>query len=163
MAEIETIILQVSDSYKTQNTGDIFSISQNLQNIIQGDMENQVYHIQTLLANKLDRCKGKGNAYAEEHIKEIQNIYKQENQKVEQLMIVNKEKQWENQVQDKEVLLYKPYDISSKSSKPNTLELMFIQDKIENLDKYMKYMQLPIKIMPFYPPPYYRSIQPQKK
>ena len=42
-------------------------------------MENQVYHIQMLLADELDNCKGKGNTYTDEHIKEIQNIYKQEN------------------------------------------------------------------------------------
>ena len=34
-------------------------------------MENQAYHIQTLLVNELDNCKGKRNMYADEHIKEI--------------------------------------------------------------------------------------------
>jgi len=48
LAEIETIILQVSKMYKTQTAGDIFSISKDLQNIIQGDMKNQAYHIQSL-------------------------------------------------------------------------------------------------------------------
>ena len=55
---------------------DIFSILQDLQNIIQGDMENQAYHIQTFLANELDNFKGKGNTYVNEHIKKIQNMYK---------------------------------------------------------------------------------------
>ena len=142
LAEIETMILQVSDSYKTQNTGNIFSISQDLQNIIQENMKNQVYHIQTLLANELDKYKGRGNAYAKEYIKEIQDTYKQEDQRVEQLIIVDKEKKQENQVQDEEVFLYKSYDILSKLSKPKAQELTFIQDKIKNLDKYMKYMQL---------------------
>ena len=41
-------------------------------------MENQTYYIQKLLADKLDNCEGKGNSYTEEHIKEIQNAYKQE-------------------------------------------------------------------------------------
>ena len=41
-------------------------------------MENQVYHIQTLLVDELDSCKGRGNTYAEEYIKEIQDIYRQE-------------------------------------------------------------------------------------
>jgi len=61
-----------------QIAGDIFSISEDLQNIIQSDMENQAYHIQKLLADKLDNCKGKGNDYAEGHIKEIQDTYAQE-------------------------------------------------------------------------------------
>ena len=112
------------------------------------------------MANKLDRCKEKGNAYAKEHIKEIQDIYKQEDQRVEQLIIANKEKQWK---QDKEVLFYKLYDISLKSSKPEIPKLMFIQDEIKNLDKYIKYIQSPIKTMLFYPPPHYKFIWPQEE
>ena len=50
---------------------DIFSISEDLWNIIQRGMENQMYHIQTLLADELDTCKEKENIYADEHIKEI--------------------------------------------------------------------------------------------
>ena len=41
-------------------------------------MENQVYYIQTLLADELNKCKEKGNAYTKEHIREIQDAYKQE-------------------------------------------------------------------------------------
>ena len=48
---------------------------ENLWNIIQGDIENQVYHIQVLLANELDRYKGKGNYLVEKYIKTIQNAY----------------------------------------------------------------------------------------
>jgi len=54
LAEIETSILQASDNYKIQTVEDIFSISEDLQNIIQGDIENQIYYIQTLLADKLN-------------------------------------------------------------------------------------------------------------
>jgi len=39
-------------------------------------MENQTYHIQKLLADKLDNYKGKES---NEHIKEIQDTYKQKN------------------------------------------------------------------------------------
>jgi len=38
-------------------------------------MENQVYHIQKLLADELDNCKEKVNDYTEGHIKEIQDTY----------------------------------------------------------------------------------------
>ena len=55
--------------------GNIFSISEELWSIIQEDIETQAYHTQTLLANELDKCKGKGNAYANSHIKEIQDVY----------------------------------------------------------------------------------------
>ena len=84
LAEIKTTALQASNNYRIQTVRDIFSILQDSQNIIQSNMENQVHHIQMLLADELDNCKGKGNTYADEHIKEIQNIYKQENQKIEQ-------------------------------------------------------------------------------
>ena len=62
LAEIKTTILQASDKYRIQIVGDIFSILEDLQNIIQENIENQAYHIQTLLANELDRYKGKGNS-----------------------------------------------------------------------------------------------------
>ena len=41
VAEIEVMILQASHNYRTQTTGNIFSISEDLQNIIQSNMENQ--------------------------------------------------------------------------------------------------------------------------
>jgi len=45
ITEIESTILHASNNYWTQIAGDIFSIFEDLQNIIQSDMENQVYHI----------------------------------------------------------------------------------------------------------------------
>jgi len=58
--------------------------------------------------------------------------------------------------QEKEVFLYKPYDIDL--SRLKTLELTLIQDEIKNLEKYMKYIQLPVKMIPFYLPLHYKSI-----
>ena len=71
LAEIETMILQTSNAYRTQTASNIFSISEDLWDIIQGNMENQVYNIQSLLADELDRYKDKGNSYPDNHIKEI--------------------------------------------------------------------------------------------
>ena len=71
MAEIEMTILQVSNNYRIQTVGDIFSISEDLWNIVQSNMENQAYHIQMLLVDELDNCKGKGNTYADRQIKKI--------------------------------------------------------------------------------------------
>ena len=135
IAEIETTILQASDNYWTQTVRDIFSISEDLQNIVQSDMKNQVYHIQKLLVDELDNCKGKENTYADRHIKEIQDACKQDNQEMKKLEMEDKGKQW---VQDEEVFLYKPYDMAP--SRPKTPEPMFIQNKIDNLKKYMKYI-----------------------
>jgi len=69
-------------------------------------MENQVYHIQRLLVDELDSCKGKGNDYTERHIKEIQDAYKQED-----IEMKEPETKGKQQIQDEEVLLYKPYKV----------------------------------------------------
>jgi len=47
------------------------------------------------------------------HIKKIQDVYKNDHLEP---MIIDKKKKKEDRVQDKEVFLYKQYDISSKSS-----------------------------------------------
>jgi len=51
-------------------------------------------------------------------------------------MIVDKEKQKEDRVQ--EIFLYKPYDILLELSKPKMPKLIFFQDEVNNLEKYMK-------------------------
>jgi len=56
-------------------------------------------------------------------------------------MIVDKGKQKEDRVWDEEVFLYKPYKISSKSSRPKTSEPKFIQNKINNLEKIIILLQ----------------------
>ena len=49
-------------------------------------------------------------------------MYKQKDLRVKQPITVNKGKQQEDQVQNKEVFLYKPYDILSKFSKKKKLQ-----------------------------------------
>ena len=78
IAEIKSTIIQASDNYQIQKARDIFSITEDLQNIVQSNIEDQVYYIQKLLVNKLDEYKEKENNHAEEHIKKIQDVYKQE-------------------------------------------------------------------------------------
>ena len=141
-----------------QIAGDIFSILEDLQNIIQENIENQAHHIQVLLANKLDRCKGKENQLVEEYIKTIQNTYQETHQSTPQPIIVNERKQKEDRVQDEEVFLYKPYIISSKLSRLKTSKPKFIQDKVNNLEKSIVLMQSPVKITLFYSPPHYKTL-----
>ena len=43
--------------------------------ILQASNIMKAYHMQKLLTNKLDRCKGRENAYANNYIKEIQDTY----------------------------------------------------------------------------------------
>jgi len=119
-------------------------------------MENQVYHIQKLLANKLDNCKEKRNKYVEGHIKKIQDAYKQKDIIMEEQDVKGKQ-----QIQDKKVLLYKPYKVDLPKLK--TPELIFIQDKIENLEKYMKFIQVLIQTTQFYLLPHYKSLQLQEE
>jgi len=58
-----------------------------------------------MLANELDQYKGKGNSYVEENIQEIQELY-----------MDKEEKRNEGRVEDKEVILIKPYEVSSSTS-----------------------------------------------
>ena len=81
-----------------------------------------------MLANKLDVYKGKGNKYVEDNIKEIQELYKIEEDKRNQ-GVIEKDK----------VILIKPYKVSSLSS-VTTTKSSFIDDKIKNLIKYMKFV-----------------------
>ena len=41
-------------------------------------MNERAFQIQRMLANELDRYKGKDNKYVEENIQEIQELYKDE-------------------------------------------------------------------------------------
>ena len=62
----------------------------------------------------------------------------------------------QGKVQEEEVFLYKLYKIDT--SKPKTLQPVFIQEEINNLKKYMKFIQAPVKMIPLYPPPHYKSL-----
>ena len=84
-----------------------------------------------MLADELDAYREKGNQYVDDNIQKIQELYKNEEQEKES----NK-----GRVEDKEVILIKPYEIleltsSSKSS--------FINDEVDNLIKYIKFICSP--------------------
>ena len=113
-------------------------------------MEKQVYYIQVLLVNKIERCWDKGNKWVETHIKEIYEAYQELPQETHQPININKEKQKEGVVQDEEVLLYKPYNISSEDSWPKMPEPMFIQEEVNNLGKALKTFQALVKTILFY-------------
>jgi len=48
------------------------------RNNIQSNMEDWVYQIQRMLADKLDGYRGRGNQYVDDNIQEIQELYKKE-------------------------------------------------------------------------------------
>jgi len=81
-----------------------------------------------MLADELDQYKEIGNSYVNENIWEIQDLYIDEKQQGK-----GKEK-----IEEEEVILIKPYEvlelISTKSSS-------FIDEEIDNLIKYMKFVK----------------------
>ena len=66
--EIEGSILATSIDNWTMNTMNIAGISEDLQYLVQSNMKDQVFQIQRMLADKLDRYKGKRNTYVDENI-----------------------------------------------------------------------------------------------
>jgi len=60
-------------------------------------------------------------------------------------------------VEDKEVILVKPYEVSTTTSSSSSTS--FIIDKVKNLIKYMKFVQTPSQTRIFKPPPHYQSLK----
>ena len=110
-------------------------------------MEDQVYQIQRMLADKLDRYRGRGNQYVDDNIQEIQELYKKEEQRQE---LKN------GTIEKEEVILIKPYKVSTTSSK--TTESSFIHDEIKNLEQHMKFIHALTQTRLFKPPPHYQSL-----
>jgi len=85
-----------------------------------------------MLADKLDVYKGRGNSYVDDNIQEIQELYKEEE--------IKREK---GRIEDEEVILLKPYEVSK--SIPSeltslTTQSSFITDEVDNLFKYIKFI-----------------------
>ena len=97
-----------------------------------------------MLADESDIYKRWGNKYVDEHVQEIQDLYKE------------KEDKKEGRVEDEEVILIKPYKIDELTSMTKS---SFIDDKVENLIKYMKFIWSPTQTRIFWPPPHYQSLK----
>jgi len=102
-------------------------------------MDEQVFQVQRMLANELDRYKGKGNKYVNDNIQEIQGLYIEEEKKEEKGVVENEE-----------VILVRLYEVSSTTSSSSGIS--FITDEVENLLKYMKFMKTPSQTRIFRPP-----------
>jgi len=145
VAEMEGTILMASINNCTTNATNITQMAEDLYYLIQSDMDNRVFQIQRRLADELDQYKGKGNRYVEENIREIQKLYIKEENRGERGV-----------VEDEEVILVKPYEVSTKTSSSST---SFIMDEVKNLLKYMKFIRTPSQTRIFKPPPYYQSFK----
>ena len=111
------------------NATNLTQISEDLQYLVQSDMDNRAFQIQRMLADELDRYKGKNNKYVDDNIKEIQEIY------------MDEEQEKRGTIENEEVILIQPYEVSSSTTL--TSSTSFISDEVENLTKYMKFVKLP--------------------
>ena len=90
-------------------------------------MDERVFQIQRMLADEMNYYKGRNNKYVDDNIWEIQELY------------MDKEaRKKEEQVEDEEVILIKPYEVSIMTS--SSSQTSFITDEVENLLKYMKFV-----------------------
>ena len=67
---------------------------------------------------------------------------------------IKKEK---GKVEDDEVILIKPYEVSTSTSLSS--QISFIMDEVENLLKYMKFIKTPSQTRILRSPPYYQSLK----
>jgi len=146
LTEAEGMILNASINNRTINATNIMQISEDLQYMVQSDMDKQAFQIQRMLANELDQYKGKGNRYVEDNIWDIQELY-----------IKERNKGGKGTIKDEEVILVKPYKISMTTT--SSSRTSFIIDEVENLLKYMKFVQTPSQTRIFRPPPHYQSLK----
>ena len=144
---MEGFILTASITNQTTNLTNILEISENLQSLIQSDIEDWIFQIQRILADKLNRHKGRENSYVDENIQEIQELY------------MNEEQQKEGgKVEEEEVILIRPYKVSSSMSS-STRSSSFANKKVNNLLKYMKFVKSPTQIRIFWPLLHYQSLR----
>ena len=81
----------------------------------------------------------------DENIQEIQELYADEEQK-------EKDK---GKVEDKKVILIKPYEVSESSSTKNS---SFVNEEVDNLLKYIKFIKSPTQTKIFWTPSHYQSL-----
>ena len=81
-----------------------------------------------MLANELDHYKEKGNSYVDSNIKEIQELYMEEEKKEEK-----------ETVENEEVILVRSYEVLSTTLSTTS----FITDEIKNLIRHMKFVKFP--------------------
>ena len=148
--EIEETVLMASINNRVMNTTSITQILEDLQYLVQSDMDKQAFQIQRMLADELDLYKGKDNTYVDDNIQEIQELYGEEEKKEEKGVVENKE-----------VILVRPYEVSSTIS--SSSKTSFITDEVKNLLKYMKFVKTPLQTRIFRLPPYYQSLKSRGK
>ena len=133
------------------NATNILEISEDLQYLIQSKIEDWVFQIQRILADELDIYKEKRNQYMDNNIQKIQELYKNKEQEKK----LNK-----GRVEDEKVILIKPYKVLELTSLSKS---SFINNEVENLMKYMKFIQSPTQTRIFRPLSHYQSLQSREE
>jgi len=146
LTEMEGTVLTASINNRVMNVTNITQISEDLRYLVQSDMDKRAFQIQRMLANEMDCYKEKGNEYMDNNIKEIQELYMEEEKKEDKGTIENEE-----------VILVWPYEVSSTTT--SSSKTSFITDEVENLAKYMKFIKTLSQTRIFRPPPYYQSLR----
>jgi len=146
LTEVKGTILTASINNQTMNATNLTQILEDLRYLVQSDIDERAFQIQRMLANKLDRYKEKDNKYVEDNIKEIQELYT--NEEINQV---------QGTIENEEVILVQPYQVESTTTSSSLTS--FISDKINNLEKYMKFVKTPSQTRIFRPPPYYQSLK----
>jgi len=126
VAEMEGNILMASIDNHTTNATNITQMAEDLCYLIQSDMDDRAFQIQRRLADELNRYKGRGNSYVDVNIQEIQELY-----------MDGEAKREKGRVENKKVILIRPYEISTTTSSSST---SFITDEVEHLLKHMKFV-----------------------
>ena len=85
-----------------------------------------------MLADELDAYKERENVYVDDNIQEIQELFKEEK--------IRKE---DEKIKDEEIILVKPYEVLQSKSSTSSSTTSFIMDEVENLLKYIKFIQSP--------------------
>ena len=129
ITEVEGPVLAASINNGMINAMNITQISEDLQYLVQSDMDKWAFEVQRMLADELDQYKERGNSYVDDNIWEIQELYMEDDQQ-------EKDK---GKVEEEEVILIKPYEVSESSS---TKSSSFIDEEVNNLIKYMKFIKL---------------------
>jgi len=132
VTEMEGTILMASVNNQTMNATNITQIAEDLQYLVQSNMNERAFQVQRMLADELDHYKGKGNDYMNSNIREIQELYMNDEMKEDK-----------GTVENEEVILIQPYEVSSTTTSSSTTS--FITDKVENLIKYMKFVKTPLQ------------------
>jgi len=126
VAEMEGNILIASINNRTTNATNITHMAEDLRYLTQSDMNDRAFQVQRRLADELDQYKGRGNSYVDANIREIQELHMDEEAKRE-----------EGRVENEEIILIKPYEVSMTTSSSST---SFIMDEIKHLLKHMKFI-----------------------